>query len=63
MTQAHDLVWDIPEPLSTFDVPLEDGTVTVVRRHGNPAGVRLVMSHGAGLANRPLRSVLVRVPR
>ena len=50
MTQAHDVVWDIPEPLSTFDVPLEDGTVTVVRRHGNPAGVRLVMSHGAGLA-------------
>ena len=50
MTQTQDVVWDIPEPLSTFEVPLEDGSVTVVRRHGNPAGARLVMSHGAGLA-------------
>ena len=35
MTQTQDVVWDIPEPLSTFEVPLEDGSVTVVRRHGN----------------------------
>ena len=50
MTPAQAVVWDIPEPLSTFDVPLEDGSVTIVRRHGNPAGPRLVMSHGTGLA-------------
>ena len=50
MTHAQPVVWDIPEPLSTFDVPLEDGSVTIVRRHGNPAGPRLVMSHGTGLA-------------
>ena len=50
MTQGQAVVWDIPEPLATFDVPLEDGSVTIVRRHGNPAGPRLVMSHGTGLA-------------
>ena len=50
MSQAQPVVWDIPEPLSTFDVPLEDGSVSIVRRHGNPAGPRLVMSHGTGLA-------------
>ena len=50
MSEAQPVVWDIPEPLSTFDVPLEDGSVTIVRRHGNPAGPRLVMSHGTGLA-------------
>ena len=50
MTQAQSVVWDIPEPHATFDVPLDDGSVTVVRRHGNPTGPRLVMSHGTGLA-------------
>ena len=44
------MAWDIPEPLSTLDVLLEDDSVTIVRRHGNPAGPRLVMSHGTGLA-------------
>lgn len=44
-------VWQIPEPLSTCDVCLDDENVTVVRRHGNPnARVRLVLSHGSGLA-------------
>ena len=50
MTPAQTVVWDIPEPHDTFDVPLDDGSVTVVRRHGNPTGPRLVMSHGTGLA-------------
>ena len=50
MTPAQTVVWNIPEPHATFNVPLDDGSVTVVRRHGNPTGPRLVMSHGTGLA-------------
>ncbi len=42
--------WKIPAPLSTCDVQLDEGTVTTVRRHGNPHGPRLVLSHGNGLA-------------
>ena len=44
-------VWEIPEPLSLCEVELDDETVTVARRHGNPdADLRLVLSHGNGLA-------------
>ena len=42
--------WEIPHPRSTFTVQLHDGSVTTVRRHGNPAGPCLVLSHGTGLA-------------
>ena len=47
---AAGTVWEIPEPLSTGDVRLDDDTVTRVRRHGNPRGPRLVLSHANGLA-------------
>ncbi|MDE0661341.1 MAG: alpha/beta hydrolase [Gammaproteobacteria bacterium] len=43
-------VWKIPEPTSTIEVRLDDDIVTTVRRHGNPRGPRLVLSHGNGLA-------------
>ena len=43
-------MWQVPEPLSTANVTLEDGTVVILRRHGNPDGPRLVMSHANGLA-------------
>lgn len=43
-------VWDIPEPTSTHDVQVDGGTVIRLRRHGNPQGPRLVLSHGNGLA-------------
>ena len=43
-------VWEIPEPLSVCEVRLDDDTVTTLRRHGNSAGPRLVLSHGNGLA-------------
>lgn len=43
-------VWEIPEPLSTCEVRLDEDTVTTLRRHGNPDGPRLVLSHGNGLA-------------
>ena len=42
--------WEVPEPLSTHGARMDDGTVIVLRRHGNPDGPRLVMSHGNGLA-------------
>ena len=43
-------IWQIPEPLSTDSVKVDDDAVIVLRRHGNPAGPRLVLSHGNGLA-------------
>ena len=43
-------IWEIPEPLSTDSVKVDDGTTIVLRRHGNPAGPRLVLCHGNGLA-------------
>ena len=50
MTGPLAAVWEIPEPLSTLDVQVDDDTVVVLRRHGNPDGPRLVLSHGNGLA-------------
>ena len=47
---TSETVWEVPEPLSVCEVHLDDRTITTVRRHGNPAGPRLVLSHGNGLA-------------
>ena len=49
-TGSRSTTWEVPEPRSTFDVELDDRSIAAVRRHGNPAGPRLVLSHGAGLA-------------
>ena len=43
-------VWEIPEPLSIHSVQVDDESDIVLRRHGNPEGPRLVLSHGNGLA-------------
>ena len=40
----------LPEPSATTRALLSDGSVTVVRRHGNPDGPRVVFSHGCGFA-------------
>lgn len=40
----------IPEPSSIAGAAMEDGAIIRLRRHGNPAGPRLVLSHGNGLA-------------
>jgi len=40
----------IPPPLATLDVASDDGTVIRMRRHGNPRGPRLIVSHGNGFA-------------
>ena len=47
---ASEIVWQIPVPLFVRDVRVDDDTVIVLRRHGNPTGPRLVLSHGNGVA-------------
>ncbi len=42
--------FEIPTPSMTFEVPLEDGARIRMRRHGNPDGVRLLVTHGNGFA-------------
>ena len=49
-TMMTETGWVVPEPLSTHDVQVDDDTVITLRRHGNPDGPRLVLSHGNGLA-------------
>ncbi|MCY4398605.1 MAG: alpha/beta hydrolase [Gemmatimonadetes bacterium] len=44
-------MWELPEPLSVHDVRHDDGSVSIVRRHGNPEGPRLLLGHGNGLAS------------
>jgi pimeloyl-ACP methyl ester carboxylesterase len=41
----------VPAPREMFDVDLEDGAKIRVRRHGNPDGVRLTVTHGNGFAS------------
>jgi pimeloyl-ACP methyl ester carboxylesterase len=41
---------EVPSPHKTFDVALDDGAKIHMRRHGNPDGVRLLLSHGNGFA-------------
>ena len=49
MTATNDRLV-VPEPLATVEIPLGSGLVTTVRRHGNPDGRRILVSHGNGLA-------------
>lgn len=42
--------WQIPEPYSVGEVRPNRATSIFLRRHGNPAGPRLVLCHGTGLA-------------
>jgi pimeloyl-ACP methyl ester carboxylesterase len=41
---------DLPAPLAVLDLDMSDSAVIRVRRHGNPQGPRLVLSHGNGFA-------------
>ncbi|MCY4610942.1 MAG: hypothetical protein OXC38_04505 [Gammaproteobacteria bacterium] len=47
---TSEVLWEIPEPLAVCEVRLDDDAVTTLRRHGNPSGPRLIMSHGNGFA-------------
>ena len=42
--------WAVPAPLAAAEAVMDDGTKIVVRRHGNPAGTRIVLSHANGFA-------------
>ena len=42
--------WKLPEATGVLDVNMEDGAQVYVRRHGNPEGPRILLSHGCGLA-------------
>ena len=42
--------WKIPDAAAVFEVRISDGMAITVRRHGNPRGHRLVISHGNGLS-------------
>ena len=42
--------WELPEPLSIHEVAVDDETGIFLRRHGNPNGPRLILSHGNGMA-------------
>src|SRR5215475_2259947 len=44
------MTFHVPEPTKAFEVPLEDGARIRMRRHGNPNGVRLLITHGNGFA-------------
>ena len=50
MNKTPEPVWEVPEPIATCDVAVGDDTAITLRRHGNPNGPRLVLSHGNGLA-------------
>lgn len=50
MTVRTDHRWTIPEPLVAHHALMDDGTSISIRRHGNPNGVRMVLSHANGLA-------------
>ena len=47
---SADAGWVVPEPLATHRVQVDADAVITLRRHGNPDGPRLVISHGNGLA-------------
>ena len=42
--------WRLPEPLAVCEAHGADGAPIILRRHGNPEGPRLVLSHANGLA-------------
>jgi pimeloyl-ACP methyl ester carboxylesterase len=44
------MTFEIPTPSMTFEVLLDDGARIKMRRHGNPEGVRLLITHGNGFA-------------
>ena len=42
--------WTVPTPMTVLELPFVDGARISVRRHGNPEGPRIVLSHGNGLS-------------
>lgn len=44
------MTFELPAPSAIFDVDLDDAAKICMRRHGNPKGVRILLSHGNGFA-------------
>jgi len=44
------MTFELPRPHATHDVVLDDGARIKLRRHGNPAGPRILLTHGNGFA-------------
>jgi pimeloyl-ACP methyl ester carboxylesterase len=44
------LAFDLPAPLKTVEVVMDDGAIIRLRQHGTPGRPRLALSHGNGLA-------------
>lgn len=44
------MIFELPIPHAILDVKLDHGATIRVRRHGNPDGVRVLLSHGNGFA-------------
>ena len=44
------IAWRVPDPISVYEVGVDRNTKVILRRHGNPDGIRLLLSHGNGLA-------------
>lgn len=42
--------WKLPNPVAVHEIQVDAETCISLRRHGNPDGPRLVLSHGNGLA-------------
>ena len=42
--------WKLPKATGVLDVALADDAEVCVRRHGNPDGTRVLLSHGCGMA-------------
>ena len=50
MSDSPETRWELPDPVSVHEVKTHDGARLLLRRHGNPDGPRLVLSHGNALA-------------
>ncbi len=50
MADNSETSWDLPYPISVHDIRVDAETRIFLRRHGNPSGPRIVLSHGNGLA-------------
>ena len=42
--------FELPTPSTTFEVGLDDRAKIKVRRHGDPSGPRILLTHGNGFA-------------
>ncbi len=42
--------WTLPKARAVIEVRMDDGAIVYVRRHGNPEGARIILSHGNGLS-------------